>query len=306
LKYAAKLKNLTLMKYTTTCLLILLSVFALQTTAQQLPMIGMFYKTQLFYNPAFAGSTESVRATLLHRAQWRNVPGAPSTQLFVVDAPVGRNVGAGLVVSRDQIGNFTRYDILANASYRVYVNPESYFQAGIRAGVSLINIGENLFQWDDNDPLYYGPSRKGTVPRIGAGLIYKTPIFYVGVSAPDMLSVDSKKFFSSEAGNSSIKRNYTAMGGARFNLSEYITLVPSALVVYYPSRPVMASANLGFEFNQTVTIGAGYVTPKIVALSGMVAFTTKLKVGYRYEIGTSSSEIGKFSTNEFMLSYGLN
>ncbi len=293
------------MKYITS-LVLFVSVFCFKTNAQQLPVIGLFSKVQLFYNPGYAGSSESARGTILHRSQWKTVPGSPSSQLFVVDAPVGKNMGAGLIVSRDQVGGLRRYDVLANASYRLYVNPESYFQAGIRVGVSMINMRDDLFQWDDNDPLYNNGSRTGTIPRIGAGLYYKTPIFYAGISAPDMLSVDSKKLFAGSDGKSMIRKNYSAMTGVRANLSEYITLIPSALVLYYPSRPVVVSANLALEFNQTVTVGVGYVTPKIVALSGMVGLTTKLKVGYRYEISTSATDIGKFSTNEFMLSYGLN
>ncbi len=274
--------------------------------AQQYPSVGFFTNTQLFFNPGYAGSGEGIRATGLYRAQWTGVAGAPQTQIVAIDGPLGRGIGLGATVSRDKFFSYSQIDIMPNVSYRINVGPESYVQAGIRAGVSIVNFGNDVFQWQDNDPLKNGETRNGVVPRIGAGLYYKAPKYFVGLSAPDLVNIDSKKiFYDNSTGKKTIKTNYFLTAGARIDVSEYITFVPNALVRAYANRPVYAAINAGFEFNQTVLFGVGYIYSNGVAAYTMIGFTPKLKAGYRFEYSPSDNNIGKYSTNEIVISYGL-
>jgi type IX secretion system PorP/SprF family membrane protein len=276
-----------------------------QAHAQQYPSIGFFTNTQLFFNPAYAGSGEGVRATALYRAQWTGVQGAPQTQIVAVDAPVGRGIGLGATVSRDKYYSYNQVDIMPSISYRVNVGPETYIQAGIRAGVSVVNFGNGAFQWDANDPLN-SQSRNGVVPRIGAGFYLKAPRYFLGLSAPDLVNIDSKKIFYDQSTNkSTIKTNYFLTAGARIDVSEYITFVPNALVREYADRPWYASVNAGFEFNQTVLFGVGYIYSNGIAAYTTIGFTPKIKAGYRFEYSPSNGNIGKFSTSEIMISYGI-
>jgi type IX secretion system PorP/SprF family membrane protein len=277
----------------------------LQVEAQQYPSIGFFSHGQLLFNPAYAGSGEGVRGMALYRAQWSGVQGAPQTQLVNVDAPVGRGIGLGLSMSHDKFYSYRQYDINPNVSYRVNIGPESYVQAGLRLGVSIVNFGQDIFQWDSNDPLKDNEVRNGVVTRVGTGLFYKSPKWFAGVSAPDIVSVDSKKVFTDNTGSKTITKNYIVTAGGRVNLSEYITFVPNVLFRYYSSRPTYVSLNAGFEFNQTVLFGVGYLYPNGIAAYTLIGLTPKLKAGYRFEYSPSAADIGKFSTSEIMISYGL-
>ena len=228
--------------------IVLVLIFVQRTQAQQYPTIGFFSNAQLFFNPAFAGSGEGIRGMALYRAQWTGVQGAPQTQIVNVDAPLGRGVGLGLSMSHDKFYAYSQYDINANGSYRINLGPESYLQAGLRLGVSIVNFGEDVFQWDSNDPLKDNELKNGTVSRVGTGLFYKSPKLFIGLSAPDLVSIDSKKIFTDNTGAKTITNNYILTSGARINLSEYITFVPNVLLRYYSTRPVYASLNAGFEF----------------------------------------------------------
>ncbi len=277
--------------------------------AQISPTVGMFTQSQLSINPAYAGSGEGIRGSLLHRMQWSGLPGAPTSTFFNVDAPLFSGLGGGISVSRDNISSLTQYDVMANVSYRVNVGPESYIQAGLRLGTSIINNNlDNLFQFQDGDPVVVSAVKTGLIPRIGAGLYYKNPHYFVGISAPDLFSFDSKKIFYDAVTNSTtLHRNYYLTGGARINISEYITLVPNTIIRYYETKPLYANINAGLEFNQTFTVGAGYGYPNIIALYGMVGLTPKIRVGYRYEYSPNNNfRVGPYGTNEFMLSYGIN
>jgi type IX secretion system PorP/SprF family membrane protein len=274
--------------------------------AQQYPSIGFFTNTQLFFNPAYAGAGEGIRATALYRSQWTSVSGGPQTQIFAVDSPLGRGIGLGGTVSRDAYSSYSQVDIMPSVSYRVNLGPETYVQAGLRAGVSVVNYGPGAFQWDANDPLNNNQTRNGAVPRIGAGFYLKAPRYFVGLSAPDLVNIDSKKlFYDNTTGKKTIKTNYFLTAGAKVDVSEYITFVPNALARVYADRPFYASVNAGFEFNQTVLFGVGYIYTNGIAAYTQIAFTPKIKAGYRFEYSPSNSNIGKFATNEIMISYGI-
>ncbi|MDB5257604.1 MAG: hypothetical protein JWM14_2299 [Chitinophagaceae bacterium] len=277
-----------------------------QAHAQQYPSVGFFTNTQLFFNPAYAGSGEGIRATGLYRSQWTGVTGAPQTQIVAIDGPLGRGIGLGATVSRDKFFSYNQVDIMPSVSYRVNVGPETYVQAGLRAGVSIVNFGSDVFQWQDNDPVKNDQNRNGVVPRIGAGLYLKAPKYFLGLSAPDLVNIDSKKiFYDNSTGKSTLKTNYFLTAGARLDISEYITFVPNALVRAYANRPVYASINAGFEFNQTVLFGVGYIYSNGFAAYTMIGFTPKIKAGYRFEYSPSDTNIGKYSTNEIVISYGI-
>jgi type IX secretion system PorP/SprF family membrane protein len=274
--------------------------------SQQYPSVGFFTNTQLFFNPGYAGSGEGIRAVGIYRAQWSGVTGAPQTQIVAVDGPLGRGIGLGATVSRDKFFSYSQVDIMPSVSYRINVGPETYVQAGLRAGASIVNFSNEVFQWDDNDPLKNSQGRNGVVPRIGVGFFFKAPKYFAGLSAPDLVNIDSKKiFYDNSTNKKTIKTNYFLTAGARVDISEYITFVPNVLVRAYANRPMYASINAGFEFNQTVLFGVGYIHSNGFAAYTMIGFTPKLKAGYRFEYSPSDANIGKFSTNEIVISYGI-
>lgn len=275
--------------------------------AQLLPSAGQFYAIHSYYNPAVAGSSESLRATMMYRRQWSSLSGAPQTTFLTGDSKLGRGMGAGLALAYDEVFKYQQTDILGNFSYRIELGSEKFLQAGVRAGVSMVNYGvDALSKWDAGDPLLDDQMVRGVLPRFGTGVFFKHPKFWLGLSAPDIITIDSKKLFVDDStGVKTLHSNFIFTGGAKFNLNEYINIVPSAMVRYYPTRQLYYLANVGLEFNQTVTAGLSYSSPNTVGVFGIVGLSPKLKFGYRYELIRSGFQIGSFSTNELMLSYGF-
>ena len=62
------------------------------------------YNTTLV-NPAYAGTRETVSVFLLHRNQWVGLDGAPVTNNFSINTPLGdSNFGISLNFVNDEIG----------------------------------------------------------------------------------------------------------------------------------------------------------------------------------------------------------
>ncbi len=278
---------------------------SINLSAQIMPHVGWFEEGQLFYNPSYAGLGDQFRGATFQRGQWRGISGSPRTYFLSVDNPMGKGMGLGGSISKDEIGHTIENKLSIDGSYRVYLNSESFFQAGLKGSISNFSSKfSELSQWDDDDPLQTNVST--FIPRIGFGFTFKTPNYHIGISAPDFFSYDTKGVLSDESDNRYMRRNYFFTSGTKFSVTEYVTIVPSVLIRYYEKRGFNCTLNAGLELNQTIHIGISYVYPSIYGIYGKVALTPRLKFGYRHELSPKVISVGTFGTGEFLLTYGFN
>jgi len=276
--------------------------------AQLSPTIGQFQYVQLYYNPAYAGSSTGLVANVVHRSQWTSLKGAPNTQLLTVEGPIGRNVGIGGVINRYKIGSQLLLDVNANVSYRIKIDKESFFQFGLKVGLSFVNNNfDQAFVWDANDAYIAMNSNKGTLLRIGPGGYYKKKKFYVGLSSPDLFFIDPNKvFYDNQENTSTLKRNLFLISGIKKDINEFIAIEPNVMVRYYQGKPLNVYVNLGFEFNQTFVAGVSYSSPLVFGAYARVSISPKLKIGYRYEFSNEAIKLDNYGSNEIQVSYGFN
>ncbi|MDB5274211.1 MAG: hypothetical protein JWO58_2578 [Chitinophagaceae bacterium] len=289
-------------------LLVFLFTISLISHAQLSPTIGQFQYVQLYYNPAYAGSSTGLVANVIHRSQWTSLKGAPSTQLATVEAPLKRNIGIGGVINRYKIGSQLLLDMNANVSYRIKINRESFFQFGMKFGISYVNNNfDQAFVWDTNDSYINMNSNKGTLLRIGPGMYFKKKKFYLGLSSPDLFFIDPNKvFYDNENNKSTLRRNLFLITGIKKDLSEFVAIEPSIMIRYYQGKPLNVYANIGFEFNQTFVAGVSYGSPVSFGAYARVSISPKLKIGYRYEFSNQAIRLDNYGSNEIQISYGFN
>lgn len=272
---------------------------------QIMPHIGWFQEAQLLYNPAYAGTSEEIRASFIGRRQWREIEGAPKTETFTIDKHIGKSVGAGLDFSRDEFGSTSTFNFSLNGSYRVYLNSTSYIQGGIKAGISNFNSDySDLEQWDGGDPLKNNITT--LVPKIGFGFMFIHDDVFLGVSIPNFIAYDTKGVLASDSENRYLRKNYIFTAGTKFEVTEYISFVPSAMLRYYNSGTgVNFTLNAGLELNQTILVGASYIHPTMYGFYGKISVTPRLKLGYRHEVGTEAANLGSLGTGELLVTYGF-
>ncbi len=97
----------------------------------------------LTLNPALAGQTHAMRASVHHRSQWRSVAIPFTTSAAAFDMALGDDLkkktgrfGVGLLLSRDRAGEpqFTSSAALLNLAYHVNLSAASKLSAGLNAG----------------------------------------------------------------------------------------------------------------------------------------------------------------------------
>ncbi|MCU0319092.1 MAG: type IX secretion system membrane protein PorP/SprF [Flavobacteriales bacterium] len=276
--------------------------------AQQEVMVSQYMFNGLFLNPAYAGSHPYASASLLHREQWTGMPGAPSTSMFAIDAPVWKDkVGAGLSVVHDRIGVTRETDIATHYSYSIRVSEGSRLAFGLRAGLSLYSaqLGD-LVYWDENDPLYAAAIRNTPVGRFGTGLYWHSRTSYVGLSIPTLVALDDDV---AEASRSTLDDYFTQHfylhAGHVFEINEHFDVKPSVLVKYQQDAPPQVDLNCNVLFRDRIWLGAGYRTGDAVVAMLEYQLTSMVRAGYAYDMNTSALGPYNGGSHEVMIGFDL-
>ncbi|MFN3405344.1 MAG: type IX secretion system membrane protein PorP/SprF [Cytophagaceae bacterium] len=285
-------------------LFLFLILTSVMVSAQQLPVLSQYMYNRMYYNPAYAGSNEQTSASLLHRSQWLGVKGSPNTQLFSIDAPVGKNVGLGLNLANDRSGVTSQTDVLGSFSYNLGGSGLSF---GLRAGISYYSARlTNVFIIEQGDPVFSDNVKSAILPKFGAGAYYSNDQFYLGVSVPDLIVYDQSGIFDSpDRKTANIRSNYIAFGGIKTNISPAIQFEPSLLIKHHYAYPLLIHLNGTFHLNEWLSAGAGYRVNN--AFTGIIQLKLidKLKMGYSFDVYQPNVRLGYLNSHEIMLSYNL-
>ncbi|MBK8499597.1 MAG: type IX secretion system membrane protein PorP/SprF [Flavobacteriales bacterium] len=296
------------MKQLRRSLAITATLWALASHAQQEVMVSQYMFNGLFLNPAYAGSHGYVSSSLLHRAQWVQMEGAPRTSMLAIDGPLlNGKMGVGFSLVHDEIGISKDVDLSGHYAYHLRVGQRSRIALGLRAGVSIYSarVGD-LQYWDSNDPLYQGNIQNQPVGKFGFGLYWYDATSYVGLSVPTIYAADGAITINApDALDHYFTQHYYLQAGKVFPLGEYFNVKPSTVIKYEPEAPLQADINCNFLYKERVWFGAGYRTGD--ALVGMVEYqvTPQLRIGYAYDMTTSRLRPYGGGSHEIMLGLDL-
>jgi type IX secretion system PorP/SprF family membrane protein len=99
-----------------------LIIFLKSGISQQDPLSSHYMFNTMTYNPGVAGTSGMICATAISRQQWVGFKGAPSTNVFNINAPVtlfGINSGVGLIIESDKTGFEKNINLAGSYSYLI-------------------------------------------------------------------------------------------------------------------------------------------------------------------------------------------
>ncbi len=292
------------MKNLAILLLALISVFGVQ--AQQDEQMSLYMQNPLYYNPAYAGSRQSISFVSLARFQWVGFSGAPMSQWFSVHSPVlNNNLGIGGHFVNDNIGSSNRTTAYADLSAGIQLNKKgARLAAGLSAGVDFLSFDfTNLQVTDVNDP-YYGQRFSSTKPNIGAGLYYYSDRHYIGISSPRLF--EAKIDDASTLVTTLNKRHFFFAAGTVFDLNSVIKFKPSTMIKYTPEAPLTMDFNASFLMYDKMWLGAMYRFNESLGLSAIIKIKNCLQVGYGYDFPINGLRTYQSGSHEILLTYDFN
>lgn len=286
--------------------LILFVFMSLGAFAQQDALFSQYMFNKLVINPAYAGTRESISATVVGRRQWTGIDGGPETATFTVQGPLkNRKVGLGLYCYTDQLGPMQSYGIITTYSYIVQLGQKGKLSFGLQAGIKHTDINWNLVDLpDENDLVQNAQVKKKVVPDVNFGIYYYTDRFYVGLSSKHLIE---QEYIVVETPDkdvyATLLRHFYGMAGVAIPLNDNFLLKPSALVKYVKNAPLQVDLNLNLLIKKVLWVGASYRTEKTAVFLAELIVSQKLRVGYSYDVFLNELHQYTKGSHEIMLGY---
>jgi len=273
------------------------------SNAQQLPQFTQYMYNTIAVNPAYAGSREALSIVGLNRNQWAGFDGGPQTQTLSIHSPLSNEkIGLGLSLINDKTGYESLTYIYGDFSYTIQGNDNFKISFGLKAGLTTYKLASELYNSATNDQ-YFNDRMDRLNPNFGAGILFHSDRWYIGLSIPKLLNND----LNNQSEYAALETvHYYALGGYVFDLSESLKLKPSFMVKYTEGAPFSTDVTANLLFDEKFWLGASYrINGKQRDFGALVDFqvTEQFRVGYTYEIPTGEIRPYTSGSHEILLMY---
>lgn len=302
-------------------ILIILAVsFFEQINAQSGNFSSLSMFNQMYYNPGYAGEGNDIEARILSRNQWMNMPGAPNTFTFNVDAPfrlLGQSHGAGLSIVNDVLGNLSNTEVNISYAYR-----KSLMQGELGIGIGLNMISHGFAadaKWlapdgsEGKDDILI-PSNTSQRPLLfdaNIGLYYKADNLFLSVSSRNAFNTEVE-YVSEETGSTPASTKQLLIGKQVYFSTGYDYQLPN------PMFSVQPGAFVGTDFSSTQINISGLVTynkrffgglaykptDAIIFIAG-IDLPSGIHAAVSYDVTTSRIIKYGYGSFEFMAGYSF-
>ena len=279
------------------CAFILQSMYSQQDSQYTQYM----YNTPLV-NPAYAGSRETITAFLLHRNQWVGLDGAPVTNNFSINMPVGdSNFGVGLNFVNDKIGPVSENEISADLAYFIQVSENYKLSLGLKGTANLFQLDVNKLRiFDPSDPQFQNVDTEFS-PNVGAGLYLFSDKTYFGLSIPNFF--ESYRYNDNNVEITKEKMHFYFIAGHVFTISPNIDFKPAVLSKIVEGAPLQADVTANFLFFDKLTLGAAYRWDASVSALAGFQISDSWFIGYGYDLETTKLANYNSGSHEIFLRY---
>ncbi len=282
---------------------ILLMGFLPNLYAQQDPVFNQYMNNLLTIQPAYAGMSGYVNVTALSRIQWVGFDGAPITNTVTIQGPFRKyNVGLGLSLISDRFGPVRQTGFYADYSYRVLLDNDQYFSFGIKGGFNRYEaLLTDVNVHDPNDPVVAYDINKKYLPNFGIGFLWHADNFFLGASVPKIF----KNKINSDSGETVYQEemNFYAMGGFVLDVTDNVKFKPTILARWSENTPTVVDFSANVLINERVWVGATYRLQNSYGLLFQIYISSRVKLGYAYDLTSFRPSQYNAGTHEFMLSY---
>jgi type IX secretion system PorP/SprF family membrane protein len=241
---------------------LLLITAVVSVTAQQQPLHTMFMYNKLLINPAYAGYHDHVCASAIVREQWVGFAGAPKTQSLSIHGPLSsQRIGVGLNLQRRSVGVSSSTTIDAIYDYRFPLG-NGTLSLGVQASGRFLEVDYSdpavkTVQDIHIDQGVEAISDNKFLANVGAGAYYYTSAFYVGLSAPRLMSSDID-FEVNNLFTAKEQAHYYLMSGVALSLTDKMSFVPQILFRYTNAAPLSVDLNLGLRWREDYAFGVTF------------------------------------------------
>ena len=289
-------------------ILALLALTSFSAMSQQDPQYTQYMYNTTNINPAYAGSRGSLSIFGLHRTQWAGLDGAPQTNAFSINTPIGDSkVGLGVNFINDKLGVMDENTISIDFSYTLDLGGQhnaNKLSFGLKGSANMLNVAySKLLTYNPNDPRFAQDISGEFTPNIGAGIYWHNDRTYLGASIPNFL--ETTRYDDNVQSTMRQSMHYYFMGGHVFDLNPTLKFKPAFLLKAVKGAPLQADVTANFLIHDKFTLGAAYRWD--AAWSALAGFqiTDGLFIGYSYDSDIKALKNYNNASHEIFLRFEL-
>ena len=274
-------------------------VLSFQSNAQQDPQFTQYMYNMSVINPAYATANEGILNLGGHyRTQWVGLEGAPKTGSFFAHTPINDKIEMGISFTNDNIGDVVNENnIFADFAYVLPVGIDSKLSLGLKAGFTFFDAtfdGFILQSGNQTTDVAFNENITKAFPNLGIGAFFFTENYYLGLSAPNMLTTTHIETENGIKATGVQSVHYFFTGGYVFDINEKVNLKPAFMTKAVSGAPLAVDLTANVLINEKLEAGLGYRLGD--ALSALVNFriSPELRIGYSYDYTTSN--LGSFNS----------
>ncbi len=277
---------------------------SLVSYAQQDAQYTQYMYNTITVNPAYAGSRGVTSIFGLHRTQWVGLDGAPTTNTFSINAPLGSNLGGGLSFVNDEIGPISENTISSDISYTIKTSERYKLSFGVKVTANLFNLDENKLSPEQSGDPSLQNFYKNFTPNIGAGLYFHSDKLYFGASIPNFF--ETKRYSDNDFVMSKERMNLYFIGGYVLDLTQNLKFKPAFLTKVVEGAPLQLDVSGNFLINQKFVLGAAWRWSAAVSLMAGFKVSEVMYIGYGYDLETTKLRRYNSGSHEVFLRFELN
>ena len=267
---------------------ILIVCISVNLYSQQVPFYSQYFFNPFVYNPAYTGSSQEVRAFLMHRNQWTGIQGAPVTTMFTIDGPIqGDKAGLGINFFSDRTDILSKTGARVAYSYGVKIKTDHQLKFGLGLGVLNNKIDYDKAVVDDiTDPNLFSTAQSRAVLDADFGIAYFWKDLQVGLAMPQLLdnNIEYAQIDNDEKVVYGVKRHYIFSAGYHFEINENFDVDPIFLTRITPASPFQFDLGVMGSYQKLVWLGFTYKHEYAVGASAGGIINKKLYAGISYDI----------------------
>ena len=279
--------------------LICLTLLSFQSNAQQDPQFTHYMYNMSVINPGYATATEDIlNIGGLYRTQWVGMEGAPKTASFFAHTPINEKIELGISFTNDNIGDvINENNIYADFAYVLPVGLEAKLSLGLKAGFTFFNAnfdGFILNSGNTSTDIAFNENINRTFPNIGIGAFYFTDNYYLGLSAPNMLTTTHLESENGIKSTGVQDIHYFLTGGYVFDINEDLKFKPAFMAKGVKGAPLAIDITANVLINEKLEAGLGYRLDDAISVLVNFRVSPDLRIGYSYDFTTSN--LGSFNS----------
>ncbi|MFE3871589.1 type IX secretion system membrane protein PorP/SprF [Flavobacterium sp. ZS1P70] len=289
-------------------LIIIFLFFIIRVSAQQDAEYTQYMYNMNVMNPAYATGMQSMlEIGTVYRTQWVGAVGAPKTLSVFAHMPVNKKIEMGFSLISDDIGDGAKKEnnFYVDFAYVLQLNDSQRLSLGLKAGATSIQTNFNGFKFESSSPDFAFENVDILKPNIGIGAYYFKDVYYIGLSAPNLLNSKHIEESSGISNYGSENVHVFFTGGYVFTLSDSFKLKPAFMSKFVKGTPIAVDISANVLYNDKFELGAAYRVGDAISTLVNVKVTPSVRVGYAYDY--TISNLGPFNsgTHEIFLLFNL-